>query len=305
MMTGMGSPKLNAEKFHAARLSVLSNGLLVVLKLYVGWRIGSVAVLSEAAHSATDLVAALIALFAVRASGIPPDDKHPYGHGKVESLSGLIEALLIFGAAIWIVYESVRALFQGTHAHQVGWGMLVMGISALTNALIARRLLAVARKTESQALEADAHHLLTDVWTSLGVLIGLLLVRLTGEARFDPLVALLVSTFIFRAAWSISRDAVQFLLDGRLPDEEIAVVEAILTDDPRVLGWHKLRSRKAGSERHIDLHVQMDDDLSLRDAHALTEELEDRIRDALPNVEVMIHPEPYEEEKRHHEEVPH
>jgi cation diffusion facilitator family transporter len=304
-MTGMTSTEIAREKLGAARLSVLSNTFLIALKLFVAWRIGSVAVLSEAAHSASDLVAALIALFAVRASGLPPDDEHPYGHGKVESLSGLIEALLIFGAAIWIIFESVRALFAGTHAHAVGWGMGVMAISALLNAYIARRLLRVARKTESQALEADAQHLLTDVWTSLGVLVGLGLVGLTGEARFDPLVALLVSTFIIKAAWSISRDAIQFLLDGRLPEEEIAIVQEILTKDLRVLGWHKLRSRKSGSVRYIDLHVQMDDDLSLKAAHALTEELEDKIRAALPNVEVIIHPEPFEEEKRHQEEVPH
>ncbi len=293
------------EKLGAARLSVLSNTFLIVLKLAVGWKIGSVAVLSEGAHSASDLVAALIAYFAVKASALPPDEEHPYGHGKVESLSGLIEALLIFGAAIWIVIESVQALFSGSRAHTVGWGIVVMGVSAVVNALISRRLLAIARKTESQALEADAHHLMTDVWTSLGVLIGLILVHFTGDSRFDPLVALLVSTFIFKAAWSISRDAIQFLLDGRLPEEEIATVQEILTKDVRVLGWHKLRSRKSGSERHIDLHVQMDDDLSLRAAHALTEELEDKIRAALPNVAVIIHPEPFEEEKRHQEEVPH
>lgn len=301
----MASEALNREKLSVARLSVLSNTVLVLLKLFVGWKIGSVAVLSEAAHSASDLVAALIAYFAVQASAAPPDDRHPYGHGKFESFSGLVEALLIFGAAVWIAIESVRGLFSGTHAHEIGWGMVVMGVSAVVNFFIARRLLAVAHRAESQALQADAHHLYTDVWTSLGVLVGLLVVRLTGEARFDPLVALLVSTFIFRAAWSISRDAVQFLLDGRLPDEEIAIVEGVLREDPRALSWHKLRSRKAGAERHIDLHVQMDDDLSLRDAHALAEELEDKIRDALPNVEVMIHAEPYEEEKRHHEEVPH
>ena len=158
------------------------------------------------------------------------------------------------------------------------WGAVVMAISALVNALIARRLLFVAKKTESQALEADAHHLLADVWTSLGVLSGLVLVQLTHEPRFDPLVALVVSVFIFRAGWKISRSAVQLLLDGRLPVEELALVEGILRADERVLGWHKLRSRRVGSERHLDMHVLMDDDLSLRAAHAATEELEDAIR---------------------------
>lgn len=293
------------EKISAARLSVISNSLLIVLKLAVGWSIGSVAVLSEAAHSASDLAAALIAFFAVKAAGTPPDDDHPYGHGKIEALSGLIEAVLIVGAAVFIVVESVKALFHGTHAHEVGWGILVMGFSAVINVFVSRRLFAVAKKTESQALEADAHHLLADVWTSLGVLVGLAIVKLTGEARFDPLVALAVSTFIFRAGYGIARDAIQLLLDGRLPEEEIAVVEGLLRDDERVLDWHKLRSRRVGSHRHIDLHVLVDDELSLRDAHAVTEDLEDQIRAALPNVEVMIHTEPYEEETRHRAEVPH
>lgn len=293
------------EKLGAARLSVISNAVLIALKLGVGWKIGSVAVLSEAAHSASDLAAALIAFFAVKAAGMPPDDDHPYGHGKIEALSGLIEAVLIALAAVYIVIGSVNALFHGTHAHEVGWGILVMGISALVNVFVSRKLFAVARKTESQALEADGHHLLADVWTSLGVLIGLSVVKLTGEARFDPLVAIAVSTFIFRVGWGIARAATQLLLDGRLPEDELALVEQILRDDPRALDWHKLRSRRVGSHRHIDMHVLVDDDLSLRDAHALTEDLEDKIRAILPNVEVMIHTEPFEEETRHRAEVPH
>jgi cation diffusion facilitator family transporter len=293
------------EKLAAATLSVVSNSILIALKLAVGLKIGSVAVLSEAAHSASDLAAALIAFFAAKAAGMPPDDDHPYGHGKIEALSGLIEALLIVGAAVYIVIESVNALFHGTHAHEVGWGILVMGFSALVNVVVSCKLFAVAKKTESQALEADGHHLLADVWTSLGVLVGLAVVKLTGEARFDPLVAIAVSTFIFRAGWGIARDATQLLLDGRLPEEEVALVEQILKDDERALDWHKLRSRRVGSHRHIDMHVLVDDDLSLRDAHALTEDLEDKIRAILPNVEVMIHTEPFEEETRHRAEVPH
>ncbi len=292
-------------KIAAARLSVVSNTLLVAGKLGIGFAIGSVAVLSEAMHSATDLVAALVAFFAVRAADMPPDDRHPYGHGKFEALSSLVEGVLIFVAAGIIAVSAVRSLFAGTHAHTPILGMVAMGVSALVNVCVARRLFRVARETESPALEADAHHLMTDVWTSAAVFAGLGLVAITGEARFDPLVALGVAFMVVRTAGGICRDAIGFLLDGRLPDDEIEMVEDILRADPRVLSYHKLRSRRSGGERHVDVHIQVDDDLSLREAHSLTEDLEDRIRTALPGMEVVIHTEPFEEERRHHEEIEH
>ena len=293
------------EKVGAARLSVVSNTLIVLLKLAVGLWTGSVAILSEAVHSASDLVAAIIALFAVRLSDAPPDPDHPYGHGKFEAVSGAVEALLIVGAGIYIVIEAGRALVSGEAPRELGWAIGVMAATSLANALVARYLFAVARRTDSLALLADAHHLQTDVWTSLGVTGGLIIVRLTGVAWFDPLVALIVAGFIFLTAGRLLRSAFQPLTDAVLPAAEVGAVENVLRGNARVLGFHKLRSRKAGSQRHIDVHIQVEDDMSLRDAHQLTEELEDQMRDVLPNVEVMIHTEPYEEERRHHEEVPH
>jgi cation diffusion facilitator family transporter len=293
------------DKMRAARLSVLSNALLVLLKLGVGLTIGSVAVLSEAIHSATDLIAALIAYFAVRASDVPPDTRHPYGHGKMESLSSVGEALLIVGAGIYIVFESVQALLHGRASAHLGWGIAVMVFSAVVNTFIARYLFRVARATESPALEADAHHLQIDVWTSLGVVVGLVLVQLTGLPIFDPLIALIVAAFILHTGFRILRNAFAPLLDERLPEDEIRAVEGIMTRNPQILGWHKLRTRKAGSHRFIDVHIQVDDEMSLRDAHQLTEDLEDEMRAALSNLHVVIHTEPYEEEKRHHEENPH
>jgi len=293
------------EKVGAARLSVVSNTLIVLLKLAVGLWTGSVAILSEAVHSASDLVAAIIALFAVRLSDAPPDPDHPYGHGKFEAVSGAVEALLIVGAGIYIVIEAGQALVSGEAPRELGWAIGVMAATSLANALVARYLFAVARRTDSLALLADAHHLQTDVWTSLGVTGGLIIVRLTGVAWFDPLVALIVAGFIFLTAGRLLRSAFQPLTDAVLPASEVGAVENVLRGNARVLGFHKLRSRKAGSQRHIDVHIQVEDDMSLRDAHQLTEELEDQMRDVLPNVEVMIHTEPYEEERRHHEEVPH
>lgn len=301
----MTEPSKANEKTHAARVSVFSNSLLVLLKLAVGVSIGSVAVLSEAVHSATDLIAALLAFFAVRASDAPPDTRHPYGHGKVEAVAAVLEAVLILGAGGYIIQHSVRALFASTPAQETGWGLVVMGFSALVNTFVARHLHRTARKTESVALEADAHHLWIDVYTSLGVMTGLALVAVTGRAFFDPLVALVVAVFILKTGWDVMRAAFAPLVDERLPDDEISRVEAIIREHPEVLSWHKLRTRKAGSQRHIDVHIQVEDEMSLRDAHRVTEELEDQMRAAWPGAQVVIHTEPFEEEKRHHEEVPH
>lgn len=293
------------DKVKAARLSIISNAVLVCLKLSVGLSIGSVAVVSEAIHSATDLVASIIAFFAVRVSDAPPDPEHPYGHGKVESISGVLEAILILIAGGYIIYEATRALLAHRESEHVTWGIGVMAFSAVVNFFIARYLFRVAHATDSLALEADAHHLQIDVWTSVGVVAGLALVAFTGNPLFDPAVALMVALFILKTGWDILRRAFAPLVDERLPEEEIRQVEELMVNNPNILGWHKLRSRKSGSHRHIDVHIQVDDDMSLRDAHQLTEDLEDDIRATLPNVHVVIHTEPFEEEKRHHQENPH
>ncbi len=293
------------EKVAAARLSVLAGVTLVAAKLVVGLSIGSVAVLSEAAHSATDLLAALIAFWAVRVADAPPDDDHPYGHGKFESLSGMLEAALIALAGVYIVVESVRALQTGHPAQTPLWGVGVMVLSAVVNSLVAWRMRTVAQKTDSVALRADAQHLMVDVYTSAGVAVGLILVAVTKQTFLDPLSALVVAGFVFHTAVHIAREAAAPLIDSKLPDAEIALVKSILQNDPAILDWHKLRTRKSGSHRHIDVHILMDDALSLRDAHQVAEDLEDRLRAALPNVHVMTHTEPFEEEMRHHAEIPH
>lgn len=297
--------ELRHRKSRAAALSILSNTLLVALKLVVGFWSGSVSVLSEAIHSATDLMASGIAFLSVRASDKAPDADHPYGHGKIESLSGLAEALLIFFAAVYIIYESVNKLRGAEKASSTGLdaGLIVMGISALANIFISRYLRGVARETDSMALEADAAHLRADVLTSLGVLGGLAAARLTGHAWFDPLTALLVSLLIIYSAYHLTSDALAPLLDTRLPPGEEASIQEVLETDSRVMAYHKLRTRKSGSQRHADVHVLIDDNSTLLQAHELTEELEDHIRNALPAIHIHIHIEPYHAEVQHQREV--
>lgn len=283
-------------KSNAARLSVVSNAGLVVLKLAVGLEIHSVAVLSEAIHSGIDLLAALIAWYAVRMSDVPPDEDHPYGHGKVESISGTVEALLIFLAGGWIIYEAVGSLLSGRETKEVGWGVAVMALSAVVNFFISRHLFRVAREHDSVALEADAHHLRVDVVTSLGVFAGLGLVALTQWHAFDPLVAIGVGLLIVYTAYRITRDAFRPLLDATLPPDEVRAVEEALCADPRVRGYHHLRTRKAGSVRFVDFHLLLDDELTLAESHRISHEVKDRVLQALPGAVVEIHVEPYEEE---------
>lgn len=291
-------------KTGAARLSIASNVTLVILKLVVGFLSGSVSIISEAVHSASDLLAAIIAFLAVRASDIPPDEEHPYGHGKIESISSVSEALLIVFAAVYIIYEAVKKLnHPGAHPPDVDAGIAVMALSVILNIFVSRRLKKVAVETESQALEADSEHLRTDVLTSLGVFAGLILTRVTGKPWLDPVTALFVSLLIVHAAYRLIREALMPLLDVRLPAEEEAAIQEILETDERVLGYHKLRTRKSGSYRHADVHVQIEDDCSLVQAHDVTEDLEDRIREVLPTVVINIHIEPFLAELRHQQEV--
>lgn len=296
---------VRARKLRAASLSVVSNASLTLLKLIIGAWGGSVSILSEAVHSATDLVASGIALFSVRASDTPPDPEHPYGHGKIESISGLAEAMLIFAAAAYILYEVGMRLRSPapTKYHALTVGIAVMAVSMTANFLISRYLFYVARETDSQALRADASHLHADVLTSMGVFVGLVLVRVTGLVWLDSLVAAVVACVLLVTAYRLSRDAVQLLLDIRLPATEEMAIRVILENDARVLGYHKLRTRKSGSQRHADVHVQLEDDCTLVYAHQVAEELEDAIRDALPSIFVNIHIEPYVAELTHQREA--
>ncbi|WP_239077424.1 cation diffusion facilitator family transporter [Geobacter sp. SVR] len=194
------------------------------------------------------MVAAIIAWFAVRESGKPADDKHHFGHGKIENVAGTIEAVLIFGAAIYLIWEAVHKLIKGSNEiENLGIGALVMGISALVNYLVSRHLLNVAIKTDSVALEADAMHLRTDVYTSVGVLAGLAAIKLTGIAILDPLVAIVVACLILKAAYDLTKTAFFHILDLKLPDDEEATIhEVMLKHSRHYLEYHKLRTRKSG-----------------------------------------------------------
>ena len=277
-------------KQRAAGLSVLSNIMLVVGKLVVGLITGSVAVISEAVHSAMDLLAAIIAYTAVTLSGRPPDEDHAHGHGKIEDLSGAMEALLIFGAVAFIGYEAITKLVTEIRVEQIHLGVIVMGVSSAVNVAVSWYLQRVGRRTDSMALLADAAHLRTDVYTSLGVLVGLTLVHFTGVQIIDPVAALAVSLLISLEAWKITRHSVGELLDRSLPPEELTLVQEII--QRAGLKFHGLRTRKSGSTRKIDLHLDVSPKATAEQVHELCDGVEREVEAALPGAQVLIHPEP-------------
>jgi cation diffusion facilitator family transporter len=282
-------------KSRAAAVSIASNSALIVFKLVVGILSGSIAIISEALHSASDLVAAIIAFYSVRQAAVPPDLHHHYGHEKVENLSGVIEALLIIAAAGVIIYEGVRKIISGPHIDHVWLGIGVMVISGFTNLVVSRKVLyPVARRTQSAALEADAAHLLTDVYTSFGVAGGLLLVQITGWAMLDPIVAILVALLIIKTGYDLVVQSTRVLLDQTLPENELEEIRRCVKDHrgTLIVGYHRLRARQAGNRRHIDLHVTVDDSLTVGEAHEIAEHIAEDIRDCVPNSDVLVHIEP-------------
>lgn len=290
----------NRMKSRVAAMSVMSNSTLVVFKLVVGLYSGAVSVLSEAIHSGVDLVAALIAFFAVRASGKPADEIHTFGHGKFENLSAAIEGLLIFIAAGWIIYESIIKLIYPEPVDNLQWGILVMGVSAITNLVISSKLFKVGKETDSAALMADGWHLRTDVWTSAGVAGGLSLYMLgrwympgINLNWIDPVIAMGVAGLIVKAAWELTSEAVTYLLDASLPvEEEKAITEIIDRMNPQVLNFHNFKTRKAGSERFVEFHLVVNKDLTVKKAHDICDDITTKIKTQFPKTEVMIHTEP-------------
>lgn len=279
----------------AAWISVFSNTFLTLSKLVVGLLIGSISVISEAIHSANDLLASFIALFSVKTSTKPPDEQHPYGHGKIENISGTIEALLIFVAAIMIITEATKKMLHGGQVMETGWGIVVMGCAAVLNFIISTYLLRVGKKTHSVALEADGMHLRTDVYTSLGVFIGLILIKITGEHRIDPIAAMLVAVIIIKAAYDLTKKAFMPLLDAAIEPENIRLVESILDEyNGSFFEYHELRTRKAGRESYIDLHLVVNPTYTIQEAHELCDAIEVRIEQTIVYSHVMIHVEPAE-----------
>jgi cation diffusion facilitator family transporter len=285
----------------AAAVSIASNAVLIALKLAAAAITGSVAILSEALHSGIDLVASVIAFVSVRKADEPADVEHPYGHEKVENVAATIEGMLIIVGAGVIVYEAVHRLAVGAAVDDLGIGIAVIGFSVVANVVVSQFLARQARRHDSPALAGDAAHLGTDALTSFGVLLGLVLVQVTGANAIDSVVALAVAALIVVAGVRILRRSAAVLVDEAPPTEEMDRIEAAIAraraDEPEVVGYHKLRARTTGRRRYIDLHVQFRTGTTLERAHELAHELRNAIETDLGDAEVLIHAEP--ESSRH------
>lgn len=281
-------------KAGAASLSIASNSLLIALKIAAGAITGSIAIITEAAHSSIDLLASVIALISVRKADEPPDPEHPYGHEKVENLAAAIEGMLILVGAGIIVYEATRRLVVGAQVEHLGVGMAVIAFSAVANLAVSAFLGRRAREFGSAALAGDAAHLRADALTSFGVLAGLGLVQVTGNPVFDPIAALIVAAAIVFAGLRILTGSSRVLVDEAPPPEELDRIEAAIAAarPPEMVGYHKLRARRAGTRRYIDLHVQFRSGTTLEDAHSLAHRLRSAIESEIPHSDVLIHVEP-------------
>lgn len=281
----------------ASIASVLTAGFLIVAKL-LAWSVtGSVSLLASLVDSVMDSIASLINLFAIRYSLQPADKKHRFGHGKAEPLAGLAQAAFIAGSAIFLVFHAIDRLRFTRQLEQVGIGLWVMVLAiVMTLGLLAIQRY-VIRKTGSTAIRADSLHYLTDLLTNMSVLLALYLSTL-GWTWADPVFAIAVAIYIFYSAWQIGHEAFQQLMDRELPDDILQQIRATAMSHPEVMGTHELRTRQAGHTRFVQLHLVMDENLSLKTAHAIADQVENEILLFLPGAEVLIHQDPVDDSKK-------
>lgn len=291
-MTPTATAGANLTRF--AWLSIAAALVTIALKGGAYLLTGSVGLLSDAMESLVNLVAAIVALVVLTVAAREPDDEHTYGHTKAEYFSSGLEGALIFVAALGIVWSAVPRLFDPQPIEQVGLGLAISVVAAGVNGLVAWRLFRAAREFRSITLQADAKHLMTDVWTSAGVLIGVALVAMTGWTRLDPILALLVAANIIWSGYGLIDRSVHGLLDTALPPDELATVEGVLARyrDEAGIQTHAMRSRQSGRRRFVSFHILVPPAWTVSEGHDLAEHIERDIREALPDTTVFTHLEP-------------
>lgn len=289
-----------AEERAKRRAAVLSLGYNLTaagVKLAAALITGSVSLLSETLHSATDVVASFFAYLGVRVGAAPPDEQHPYGHGKVETLAGFGESILLMLIVCYLLFEGVRRLIVGSELDNLEWGVGVMALSTLTSLAVGQYVWRTGKRTHSLALMSNGQHLMIDFWTSLGLLIALGVIHFTGWTFIDALLAIAIALWLFRGAWQLSHRAFHELIDHCLPKEELARIHQILRSEPNLLNYHNLRTRRSGAMRYVDVHIVLPNDWSLQQAHAVADALERQIERELYPAEVTIHVDPYDPER--------
>lgn len=287
--------QINQKKKLVAGLSITSNVCLSLLKIFVGIISGSISIISEAIHSLSDLLASILTYFSVLKSSQPADKDHPYGHGKYEDMAGFIEGGLIIFASIFILFEATRKIIFNIHMQSENTlGIGVMFLAVVMNIIVSTLLFKVAKESESISLFADGEHLRTDVYSSLGVLAGLILIKITGYSVLDPIVAILVAVYIFKAGISISKKALSNLLDHSLPNDDIKHIEEIIKQhsDTAKLKRNSIKARQVGPTKDIDMILQFPEETTICACHKICDEIEDKIRKIYPQCSISIHSEP-------------
>jgi cation diffusion facilitator family transporter len=288
----------NRLELGAAYLTLVAAVLVLIVKGLAYLLTGSLALFSDAAESVVNVVAGVAVLVSVRLSLQPPDYEHPYGHAKAEYLSGALEGSMILVAALVIIYGAVPRLVHPVAVSRLGAGVLLSLLGSLINLGLFFRLRSVAERTQSMALYANSRHILTDLWTSAGVLLSIVIIGLTRWYLLDPLIAIAVALNIVREGWRVAARALAELMDTRLPEDEEKVIMQALDENPAVLGYHRLRSRGSGRSRFAEVDIFVDPRMSVKAAHELVARLEGRIIGLLPNLITTVHIEPYVAGKR-------
>jgi cation diffusion facilitator family transporter len=276
-----------------AAISLVVTAALLVLKLVLGLISGSIAVLSDAVDSGTDLTAGAAALISVRIAALPADEEHPYGHGKVETISASVAATIIGIGGGVVVFQAIRRLVGESPEIDVGVGLIAMVTAAVANILLAFFMRREAKRSHSMALSAEATHLQTNVVQACTIIAGLLLVAATNEEIFDPLVALGLAAYMGWTALGLVRIATSEMMDAALPGHDLAVIHDVLVGHrEHVRGFHRLRTRRSGAVRHMDMHVLVDPDLTVEQVHPISDGIEHEIEARLPGTIAVIHVEP-------------
>lgn len=282
---------MEKEKQRVAGVSVFAALFLTGFKLIIGLITGSLGLLSEALHSGLDLVAAIITYFSVKISDRPPDSNHHYGHGKIENFSALVETFLLLITCAWIIYEAIKRLAGGNPEIEVNiFSYIVVVTSIVVDIVRSRALYKVARKYNSQALEADALHFSTDIWSSAVVLLGLIMANF-GWFFADSLAALAVALIVLGVSYKLGKRAVDVLLD-RSPVSLVTQIETILNSSNAILKFHDLRVRTAGAENFIEVTIHVEPGLSLERAHEISHKIENQINEQIPRSFIHVHIEP-------------
>jgi cation diffusion facilitator family transporter len=276
----------------AVKLSMAVIICLIILKVIVSIISSSISIYAQAADSLLDIFSIGITLIALNMSVAPADEEHPFGHGKAEGLAAMIQAILVLGAGGFIIYSAVQRIIHST-VIEPDKGILVMLISIITSIFLSRHLRRVAKATGSTAIDASARNISADVYSAAGVLLGLLMVRLTGFVILDPIIALIMAGFVLKAGYQVTIRAIHELIDHALPKEEQKILNDCLSvHTTQLVSYHAVRSRRAGNERFIDLHLVMPRNFSVENAHAMCDHLEQDIKNKITSANVIIHTEP-------------